>query len=319
MSPWESLFLYLLYILFFSFFSIQRLRRGVLRSKLEKQKNRKSKQPLFSLSSFFISSISFLTVIYISFSLFPLPNFFFSKPNWRKILEKKFPIRLSSCFDLCGVTSFWSFSSCLGRYWMVMELKPKERALYGSVVWAALAVVLLSSSLVFAGDIVHQDDIAPKRPGCDNNFVLVKLLNFFFFSFFVTFNSRFFCCFPCGWSCWLPSQTYILSNFCFFAEMAFLLIFLLGSGGWVGFCFNPINCDFILFKKNDFSLVLVSSLFHSYCGCDSCALNLVFFYGKIFVNSKRIFFPYFLIWSIYSYWPYFLQSKINKQRNWSFF
>lgn len=64
---------------------------------------------------------------------------------------------------------------------MVMELKPKERALYGSVVWAALAVVLLSSSLVFAGDIVHQDDIAPKRPGCDNNFVLVKLLNFFFF------------------------------------------------------------------------------------------------------------------------------------------
>lgn len=83
---------------------------------------------------------------------------------------------------------------------MVMELKPKERALYGSVVWAALAAVLLSSSLVFAGDIVHQDDIAPKRPGCDNNFVLVKLLNFFFFffSFFVTFNSRFFCCFPCG-------------------------------------------------------------------------------------------------------------------------
>lgn len=58
---------------------------------------------------------------------------------------------------------------------MVMELKLKDRALYGSVVWPALAVVLLSSSLVFAGDIVHQDDIAPKRPGCDNNFVLVKV------------------------------------------------------------------------------------------------------------------------------------------------
>lgn len=56
---------------------------------------------------------------------------------------------------------------------MVMELK--DRAVYGSVVWAALAVVLLSSSLVSAGDIVHQDDIAPKRPGCDNNFVLVKV------------------------------------------------------------------------------------------------------------------------------------------------
>ncbi|KAL8541176.1 hypothetical protein ACS0TY_002442 [Phlomoides rotata] len=35
--------------------------------------------------------------------------------------------------------------------------------------------VVLCSSMVFAGDIVHQDDIAPKRPGCDNNFVLVKV------------------------------------------------------------------------------------------------------------------------------------------------
>ncbi|KAL4565434.1 hypothetical protein LXL04_029529 [Taraxacum kok-saghyz] len=42
-----------------------------------------------------------------------------------------------------------------------------------------LEVVVLSLifgvSLVFAGDIVHQDNIAPKRPGCDNNFVLVKV------------------------------------------------------------------------------------------------------------------------------------------------
>lgn len=53
-----------------------------------------------------------------------------------------------------------------------MELK--DRAAHGFV-WAAFAVFLLlsSSSLVFAGDIVHQDDVAPKRPGCDNNFVLV--------------------------------------------------------------------------------------------------------------------------------------------------
>ncbi|KAL1540170.1 Signal peptide peptidase-like 4 [Salvia divinorum] len=35
--------------------------------------------------------------------------------------------------------------------------------------------LFLSTSLVFAGDIVHQDDIAPKKPGCDNNFVLVKV------------------------------------------------------------------------------------------------------------------------------------------------
>ncbi|XP_022157688.1 signal peptide peptidase-like 4 [Momordica charantia] len=41
-----------------------------------------------------------------------------------------------------------------------------------------IAVVLglmLSLSLVSAGDIVHQDSIAPTRPGCENNFVLVKV------------------------------------------------------------------------------------------------------------------------------------------------
>ncbi|KAL6569526.1 Signal peptide peptidase-like 4 [Orobanche minor] len=45
----------------------------------------------------------------------------------------------------------------------------KKRALYCS--FSAVAV-LFCSSVVFAGDIVHQDDVAPKRPGCDNNFVL---------------------------------------------------------------------------------------------------------------------------------------------------
>ncbi|XP_009592078.1 signal peptide peptidase-like 4 isoform X1 [Nicotiana tomentosiformis] len=37
------------------------------------------------------------------------------------------------------------------------------------------AVFLLSSSFVIGGDIVHHDDVAPKRPGCNNNFVLVKI------------------------------------------------------------------------------------------------------------------------------------------------
>lgn len=34
-------------------------------------------------------------------------------------------------------------------------------------------VLVLIVSLASAGDIVHQDNIAPKRPGCENNFVLV--------------------------------------------------------------------------------------------------------------------------------------------------
>ncbi|KAG8391841.1 hypothetical protein BUALT_Bualt01G0228900 [Buddleja alternifolia] len=49
-----------------------------------------------------------------------------------------------------------------------MELR--NRAFY-----CCCLCVVLCSSVVFAGDIVHQDDIAPKRPGCDNNFVLVKV------------------------------------------------------------------------------------------------------------------------------------------------
>lgn len=54
-------------------------------------------------------------------------------------------------------------------------MKLKMRALSCTVCTAVLAVVFLSSSAVFAGDIVHQDDEAPRRPGCDNNFVLVKV------------------------------------------------------------------------------------------------------------------------------------------------
>lgn len=41
-------------------------------------------------------------------------------------------------------------------------------------VCVVLGVLLLSLSLSSAGDIVHHDDVAPKRPGCDNNFVLVN-------------------------------------------------------------------------------------------------------------------------------------------------
>ncbi|GMP61437.1 hypothetical protein CsSME_00023903 [Camellia sinensis var. sinensis] len=38
-----------------------------------------------------------------------------------------------------------------------------------------LLLLFCSTPVVYAGDIVHQDDIAPKRPGCENNFVLVKV------------------------------------------------------------------------------------------------------------------------------------------------
>lgn len=38
-----------------------------------------------------------------------------------------------------------------------------------------LLLLLLTPHLAVCGDIVHDDDDAPKRPGCNNNFVLVKV------------------------------------------------------------------------------------------------------------------------------------------------
>lgn len=63
-----------------------------------------------------------------------------------------------------------------------MELN--DRAVYCSLYAVA---VLFCSSAVFAGDIVHRDDVAPARPGCDNNFVLVKNKNPIFLFFFYHF------------------------------------------------------------------------------------------------------------------------------------
>lgn len=38
---------------------------------------------------------------------------------------------------------------------------------------AAVVSLLCCLSSVTAGDIVHDDDEAPKKPGCENDFVLV--------------------------------------------------------------------------------------------------------------------------------------------------
>lgn len=41
--------------------------------------------------------------------------------------------------------------------------------------YAIIVVVFNDWSSVLAGDIVHDDDSAPKKPGCENNFILVKV------------------------------------------------------------------------------------------------------------------------------------------------
>lgn len=56
------------------------------------------------------------------------------------------------------------------------------------ILWKSLScfsfvfgLLLYSGSLVYGGDIVHHDDSLPQRPGCNNNFVLVRLLTKFDF------------------------------------------------------------------------------------------------------------------------------------------
>ncbi|WMV49345.1 hypothetical protein MTR67_042730 [Solanum verrucosum] len=48
-----------------------------------------------------------------------------------------------------------------------------KRGVFSCCFCVVFAVFLLNSCfLVIGGDIVHQDNVAPHRPGCNNNFVL---------------------------------------------------------------------------------------------------------------------------------------------------
>jgi signal peptide peptidase-like protein 2B len=40
---------------------------------------------------------------------------------------------------------------------------------------AVLLLLAVLAGVAAAGDIIHQDDEAPKIPGCNNDFVLVRL------------------------------------------------------------------------------------------------------------------------------------------------
>ncbi|GMH22697.1 hypothetical protein Nepgr_024540 [Nepenthes gracilis] len=51
---------------------------------------------------------------------------------------------------------------------------PKKAVLFLSL-YAAILLVLKNPCTVRASDIVHDDDSAPKKPGCENDFVLVKV------------------------------------------------------------------------------------------------------------------------------------------------
>lgn len=49
--------------------------------------------------------------------------------------------------------------------------------------YAILLVIFSSPAKVIAGDIVHDDDSAPKKPGCNNVFILVLYPTLHFFTY----------------------------------------------------------------------------------------------------------------------------------------
>lgn len=60
---------------------------------------------------------------------------------------------------------------------MLASMKELERINLAAVL-VLVATLLCSSPYVFANDVVHHDNVAPKQPGCDNDFILVKPLIF---------------------------------------------------------------------------------------------------------------------------------------------
>lgn len=60
---------------------------------------------------------------------------------------------------------------------MLASMKELER-LNLAAIWVLVVALLYSSSLVFGNDVVHHDNVAPKQPGCENDFVLVRPLFF---------------------------------------------------------------------------------------------------------------------------------------------
>ena len=50
----------------------------------------------------------------------------------------------------------------------------ESQGVWRVVLVSALVLLVCHTGLVTAGDIVHHDEKAPKKPGCENDFVLVR-------------------------------------------------------------------------------------------------------------------------------------------------
>ncbi|KAG7036033.1 Signal peptide peptidase-like 2 [Cucurbita argyrosperma subsp. argyrosperma] len=50
-----------------------------------------------------------------------------------------------------------------------------QKHFHGGFSLFSLVLLLIFPSYVLGGDIVHHDDLSPKKPGCENDFILVKV------------------------------------------------------------------------------------------------------------------------------------------------
>lgn len=94
---------------------------------------------------------------------FPLQIFFISKKSKTLLLVSALTKREKRKKE----------KSKIPRYLLFAFLMDTKR-----VINIFIFILVSSPCLASAGDIVHQDNNAPKRPGCDNNFVLVSRLSF---------------------------------------------------------------------------------------------------------------------------------------------
>ena len=140
------------------------------------QKKKKSKPPFHSCLS--LKTTSFLLIcLFISLSL--------SHQSFFPLSLSLVPCTFLSIF----LNLFYlrpSLLLLLGRVKSMIQRRSFSCLLY------VLGLLLYSASLVCGGDIVHHDDSIPQRPGCNNNFVLVRNLSRICFDF-VCHDFQLFC------------------------------------------------------------------------------------------------------------------------------
>ena len=86
---------------------------------------------------------------------------------------------------ICFFSPFWGFEisdaekeedpSLFLNFFLLRtsESMDLQKHFHGRFSLFSLVLLLIFPSYVLGGDIVHHDDLSPKKPGCENDFILV--------------------------------------------------------------------------------------------------------------------------------------------------